>query len=231
MTARQLSKSHKENISKALKGKYAGKKSWHYGKHWSKSHREKISKAERGKYNPNYGKHPSRATRAMMSKAHIGKHLSYDTKLKLSKSHKGKRFSRSHRENMSKYHADFSGKNSPNWLGGKSFEPYSTDFNERLKREIRERDNYACQLCGKKGKTVHHISYNKNNNRKSNLCVLCNSCNVKVNVERPYYTRLFHKILRMISKKKKRVTVYSSKHRYIQLNEQSPRYSPHLNFF
>jgi len=39
-----------------------------------------------------------------------------------------------------------SGKNSPRWQGGKSFEPYTTDWNNTLKRAIRERDNYICQL-------------------------------------------------------------------------------------
>lgn len=44
------------------------------------------------------------------------------------------------------------GENNPNWQGGISFEPYSTepystDWIETLRRSIRERDHYVCQLC------------------------------------------------------------------------------------
>lgn len=42
-----------------------------------------------------------------------------------------------------------SGENNWNWQGGKSFEPYSIDWTETLRRSIRERDNYVCQMCGK----------------------------------------------------------------------------------
>lgn len=33
------------------------------------------------------------------------------------------------------------------WQGGKSFEPYDVAFNNVLKRQVRERDNYTCVLC------------------------------------------------------------------------------------
>src|SRR3990167_9100007 len=32
--------------------------------------------------------------------------------------------------------------NNPSWQGGKSFEPYSAEFNKKLKAKIKERDNY-----------------------------------------------------------------------------------------
>lgn len=70
-----------------------------------------------------------------------------------------------------------SGKNNPNWKGGKSKEPYSPDWTEALKRAIRKRDNHTCQLCGKKAKCVHHINFDKMNCNPYNLCILCYKCN------------------------------------------------------
>ncbi len=81
-----------------------------------------------------------------------------------------------------------SGENSSNWLGGISFEPYGLEFNEALKKEIRERDNYICQVCGKlNSKHVHHIDYNKKNNDSTNLIILCGSCHNKTNFNRMNY--------------------------------------------
>ena len=40
------------------------------------------------------------------------------------------------------------GKLSPTWQGGKSFEPYPLGWNKTYKEQIRYRDTYKCQLCG-----------------------------------------------------------------------------------
>jgi len=73
--------------------------------------------------------------------------------------------------------------NCPAWQGGKSYEPYSRDFNSRLKHRIKERDNYSCRECDNKIKNqdlhVHHIDYDKMNNNENNLITLCNSCHAK----------------------------------------------------
>lgn len=65
------------------------------------------------------------------------------------------------------------------WQGGKSFEPYSVDWTETLRRSIRERDNYICQLCSQYGNNVHHIDFDKNNCSPDNLVTLCRSCHCK----------------------------------------------------
>jgi len=62
------------------------------------------------------------------------------------------------------------------WKGGISEEEYPPEFNERLKSKIRERDEYTCQECGKFGKCVHHIDFNKQNSGELNLITLCRSC-------------------------------------------------------
>ena len=83
------------------------------------------------------------------------------------------------------------GKESLCWKGGLSFEPYSVDWNETLKRSIRERDNYICQLCSQYGNNVHHIDYNKKNCNPKNLITLCQKCNIKVNKNRDYWQNYF----------------------------------------
>jgi len=83
----------------------------------------------------------------------------------------------------------------PNWRGGLSFEPYGIEFNNDLKQEIRERDDFHCQLCGtKQGEIqhdVHHIDYDKSNNDEQNLISLCRSCHTKTNGNRDYWIQFF----------------------------------------
>ena len=89
------------------------------------------------------------------------------------------------------------GKFNSNWRGGIEHEPYTKEFNDKLREKIRERDNCTCQLCGKhqyefKSKlTVHHINYDKKNSSEENLIALCNACNLKVNYKRVFWTGYF----------------------------------------
>jgi len=86
---------------------------------------------------------------------------------------------------------DFAGPKNNNWRGGVSFEPYSSEFNKKLKLEVKRRDNFRCRLCGVteeekrtktgQGLTVHHVDFDKRSNRKGNLLTLCHSCNGKMN--------------------------------------------------
>ena len=86
---------------------------------------------------------------------------------------------------------NWKGKNHPHWKGGISFEPYSIDWTETLKRAIRERDNYICQLCSQYGCSVHHIDYNKKNCNSNNLITLCRKCHIKTNYKRRYWKQYF----------------------------------------
>lgn len=82
----------------------------------------------------------------------------------------------------------------PAWLGGKSFEPYSPEFNKEFKNIVRLRDNFCCLNCGLseqkqvvligKKLTVHHMDYNKKNTCLINCCTLCSRCNVLANKNR-----------------------------------------------
>ena len=71
---------------------------------------------------------------------------------------------------------------------------YSTLFNKTFKLSIFERDGFQCQLCEKKGGTLHchHIDYNKRNNDRKNFVTLCNSCHAKTNHNREFWKKHFN---------------------------------------
>lgn len=79
-----------------------------------------------------------------------------------------------------------SGSNHPNWQGGKSFGEYGFGFTKSLKREVKERDNYSCNICKEQLLSeellIHHIDENKKNNKLNNLITLCFSCHGKLHM-------------------------------------------------
>lgn len=92
----------------------------------------------------------------------------------------------------------------PAWLGGISFEPYGVEFNDKIRKQIRKRDNYVCQECGimekelsqrnnnyHKKLRIHHIDYNKQNNSPYNLISLCVKCHAKTQSNRNHWTNYF----------------------------------------
>lgn len=89
----------------------------------------------------------------------------------------------------------------PNWIDGRKKLPYSPDFTNELKLEIRKRDGFKCQCCGMTNEehiivigynlTIHHISYCKGDNRPENLITLCNQCNVRANYNREYWQEYY----------------------------------------
>lgn len=91
--------------------------------------------------------------------------------------------------------------NHPGWLGGKSFEKYGFGFNKRLKEKIRERDEFKCIECGYSQNQlgckldVHHLNYDKKDNRPENLISLCKSCHTQTNFKRKDWENYFNKKL------------------------------------
>ena len=214
-TRRKMSLAHKKedyrNSGYFKKGRIVSKEEklkmsiLHKGKKLSEEIKIKMRKNHKGML----GKHHSEETKKRLSKFNKGKKLSKDHKRKISEAHKGEKsfmFGKNHseetRQKMSK--AQTKEKHSQ-WLGGKSFEPYSPDFNIGLKRLIRKRDNYRCQQCfrhenelfTKKGKpdklNVHHINFVKTDNSLSNLICLCRSCHSQTNFKREDWTNYFQK--------------------------------------
>lgn len=91
----------------------------------------------------------------------------------------------------------FLGKKSHFWKGGIAYFPYSAEWNNYLKRKIRERDDCICQNCNKgNSKDVHHIDYNKQNCEEINLITLCRKCHGKTQVNREYWQAFFTKIIK-----------------------------------
>ncbi len=92
-----------------------------------------------------------------------------------------------------------------NWRNGVSFQPYAKEFTRALKKEIKERDNYICQNCYITEErnlellgqvlTIHHVDYDKQNNKRNNLITLCQVCNSKANKDRDFWTKLFTVVL------------------------------------
>jgi len=148
--------------------------------------RKKMSLAK--KFNPSFywlGKHRSEAVRQKISE-----------KLKGRPGHSPPKWAI---EIFKRNAVHRSGKDHYNWKGGISFEPYSVDWTETLKRSIRERDHYICRVCNKiQGDEVfcvHHIDYDKLNCDPNNLITLCRKCHVKTNYNRDYWKKYFRQLL------------------------------------
>jgi len=103
------------------------------------------------------------------------------------------------------------GANNGRWQGGIAHFPYSIKFVYKLKEQIRKRDCYTCQYCGKTQEEnkiklhIHHIDYNKLNSRYNNLISLCNICHSKSNGNRDYWYAYFTYIQKEGSKNENRL--------------------------
>jgi hypothetical protein len=105
--------------------------------------------------------------------------------------------------NLNPMKGKMNGDLNPNWHGGISQEGYPFEFDEQLKEQIRKRDNYECQNCSMTEEEhlivlgrvlcIHHIDYDKENCKKDNLITLCHQCNVRANVNRDYWQKVFTK--------------------------------------
>lgn len=169
---KQFSLEHRAHLSQALKGRDAWNKGQTIGP-YSLERRATLSEAHKGQQSWCKGltKETSPIVKRISEKM-MG-HIGY---------FRGKRFSLEHRANLS-------GPHSGRWKGGISFEPYAPEFNSVLKEQVRQRDNYQCQLCHKTERKlpVHHIDYNKRNNNSDNLISLCRSCHSKTNERREFW--------------------------------------------
>lgn len=94
------------------------------------------------------------------------------------------------------------GSEHPDWITDRSFLIYPDEWTTTLKKSIRQRDNYICQLCGRTQEeeleryerklSVHHIDYDKKNCNPTNLITLCKYCNSKVNFNKKHWTKYFY---------------------------------------
>lgn len=83
-----------------------------------------------------------------------------------------------------------------NWRGGTSMLPYPPEWTKSFKRSIRERDRYACAICGAKPSLeVHHIDYVKANTVRENCVTLCHRCHSLTNGHRESWQKRLVKIV------------------------------------
>jgi 5-methylcytosine-specific restriction endonuclease McrA len=81
-----------------------------------------------------------------------------------------------------------SGENNPSWKGGigEKFQRWGKGFTTHLKKQVKARNNYTCQICKlpeKESKVkfvIHHIDKISKNNVLSNLILLCNPCHISL---------------------------------------------------
>ena len=117
-----------------------------------------------------------------------------ETREKIRQSKLGKTHSKERNEKNRQAHL---GNKNGNWQGGKSFEPYSINWTEDVRYAIRKRDNFTCQECKHTEKqlgynlSIHHVDYNKKNNKENNLISLCKSCHSQTNFKRKDWTKYF----------------------------------------
>lgn len=180
----------KEKISKSCKGRFV----WNKGKKMSNEYRENCRLRNLGK---TLSKEHKRKIGASL-KGHKGwskgMKLSESTRKKMSLSRMGRTFSQ---ESIEKMRVAQLGKKAHNWQGGKSFEPYPPEFNNKLKYFIRKKNNFTCQECNYTEEqlgyilSIHHIDYDKTNNNPNNLMALCKSCHSKTGFNREDWQNYF----------------------------------------
>jgi len=149
-----------------------------------------------GEAHPYFGKKHTEEWKQNKRKERIGFQFSNKTKLRMRKSALGRTNTEEQNRKIVESHL---GEKHWNWQGGISSEPYSLDWTEELKENVRKRDNYKCQECGRKQTDklfpVHHIDYNKKNSVDDNLITLCISCHIKTNGNREQWQDHFNKLV------------------------------------
>jgi hypothetical protein len=115
-----------------------------------------------------------------------GKHHTEESKEKIRLKNKGRKYGKEIRKKLSLAHGGT----------GIPYEHnlYPSEFHE-IRLKILKRDNYTCQICNKKGNQVHHIDYNKQNNKSSNLITLCKKCNIQANYNKIKWIKLLKKLI------------------------------------
>jgi len=123
----------------------------------------------------------------------LGKKHSEETKRKIGESQRGSKGNNfgKHPTLETRIKMSRPGEKNPQWLGGLSAKPYSLDWTVTLKKSIKERDGYLCQVCGSEGTHVHHKDYCKTHNDPNNLITLCLPCHLKTNFNRVAWELFF----------------------------------------
>lgn len=155
MEKRKFTLEHKQNLSKAFKGRIftsewkkklsesgKGRIPWNTGKKLSEKHKEKISKANKGKNNYMFERKHLQETKNKIGISHIGKKSSDETRKKLCKINRGK--------NNAMYGKR--GKNNPNY--GRKHTIESKEKIGEAHKKLWKNEEWAkgaIELCAKSG--------------------------------------------------------------------------------
>ncbi len=182
------------------------------GKIVSKETRIKQSEARKGKisylkgksYEELYGKNKADELKKLCRDCNLGKVMTKLHRFKISKTLKkngwcGYWKGRKNPERSKRMKGTY-GKETPNWQGGITAEPYCDVWLDKdYKQSIKERDENRClnPYCFKTSKNlvIHHIDYNKKNCHPNNLITICNSCNLRANKDREWHTSWYRAIM------------------------------------
>lgn len=176
-----------------------GEGSYWYGKKFPQLMLEKLSRSRKGRI-------ASEETKAKLRLAHLGEKNGFYNKKHSTESREKMRLAqkRLYEYGYINPMTGVKGELSPNWHGGKSFEPYGTDFNSDMREKIRQKYNYRCQECFRHQDelrtkdnrhyklNIHHIDYNKKNNQESNLIPLCKECHAQTGFNRLNWINYFN---------------------------------------
>lgn len=160
-----------------------------------------------GENNPMYGKSHTEGARQKIAESRVGKKPTDETRQRMRDNHadvSGKN------NPMYGKGDDIRGENNPNWKGGSSSEDHLIRTSIKYKewrRAVYKRDNYACQMCGKRGGKLHShhiysfVIYLGMRFRLWNGITLCKTCHEKTYGKEDQYIEQFLKItLRKLKK-------------------------------
>jgi hypothetical protein len=152
------------------------------------------SKGEASKGNRSWsGKRHTAEQKEKIRDSMLGKKFTDAHRRKIGAALKGRVYQPNTLQKMSVAATKKTGDKNSNWRGGTSFGPYCQKFNAPLKRDIRDKFEHRCYLCGapENGRklAVHHCDYNKGQGCgfKWSLVALCKSCHMKTNRNKHYY--------------------------------------------
>jgi hypothetical protein len=164
--------------------------------------KKKISETMKGRELPWYDKiRESKKAHPIKGEDHhsFGKTRSDETREKIRQSLMGHKHKK---ETIDKMCAMRKLDKHPNWLGGKSFEPYCPKFNKEFKERVRAYFDYTCPECltHQNGTAlhVHHVNFNKMSCCDDTLPLfipLCTPCHTKTNFNREYWEQYFTEMI------------------------------------
>lgn len=103
---------------------------------------------------------------------------------------------------------NMTGKGNPNYIDGRSYIDYPSEWTKSVREFIIQRDKGKCLgdnctitreehlILYDRDIEVHHIDYNRKNCKENNLITLCKQCNIRANYNRQYWIIYFKNKIR-----------------------------------